>query len=219
MRIGLVTPRINGTPIFAMRPSMRLGYAAGTPQGQIDSYVNSFIDNLPSHVEQGSAIDPSVVAESLATAARETCNNTGQCPDMSAQIAAAVASYTAALDAQQGKTQAQVEQGQIGVPTSYFDANPTVYSPIQNPNVPNALNTAAPQPVVVTPPPPTNVLTPPSTPAPVSGTNAGTGTGTTALTSGPGALSGSVSVGGFDIPTWALLGAAAIGVLMMVKGK
>ena len=212
MRIGTLTPRINGIP-------MRLGYAAGTAQGQIDSYANSFIYNLPSHVEQGSAIDPSVVAESLQSAARDTCNNTGQCPDTSAQIAAAVAEYTAALQAQQDKTQSQVEQGQIGVTEDYFVTNPTVYSPIQNPNVPNALNTAAPQPVVVTPPPPVNVLTPPVTPAPVVGTNAGTGTGTPALVSGPGVLSGSVAVGGMEIPTWALLGAAALGIFMMVKGK
>lgn len=208
MRIGSLVPRING-----------IGYAPGTAQAQIDSYVNSFIYNLPSHVEQGSALDPSVIAQSLESAAQETCNNTGQCPDTSAQIAAAVAKYTEALNTQQATTQSQVEQGQIGVPADYFVTNPGVYSPFQNPSVPNALNTAAPQPVVVTPPPPVNALTPPSTPAPITGTNAGTSTGTSVLASKPGTLFGDVTIGGLDIPVWALLGAAALGIFAMVKGK
>ncbi len=219
MRVGLVTPRLNGIP---MRLSLgRIGYDPGTAQAQIDSYTNSFLYGLPSDTEHGTAATPDVVAQSLMSAASDTCKDSNQCPDLAAQIAASVAKYTAAYNAAQANTQAQVESGQIAVPSDYFAANPTVYSPYQNPNVPNALNTAAPQQTVVTTPAPTNALTPPSTTAPVSGTNAGTGTGTTALTSGPGTinLSGTVALGGLNIPMWALLGAAALGIFAMVKGK
>ena len=228
MRVGSITPRINGVPMSPMRLG-RLGFAPGTAQAQIDSYTNSFIYGLPSDVEHGTAATPDVVAASLASAAQETCTDANLCPDLSAQIAAAVAKYTAAYDAAQKNTASMVSQGQISVPQDYFSANPTVYSPYQNPGgtswappdlgTPNALNTAAPQPVNVQPVKPSNVLSPPQTPAPVSGTNAGTGTGTSTLASGPGVLSGSVAVGGLSIPTWALLGAAALGIFMMVKGK
>lgn len=208
MRIGLVIPRING-----------IGYQPGTTQAQIDSYTNSFIYGLPTDVEHGTAATPDVVAASLQSASSESCNNTGQCPDTSAQIAAAVARYTAAYNAAQANTQSQVESGQIGVPESYFTTNPGVYSPLQNPNVPNALNTVVPQQTSVTPAPPSSTLKPPAPSTPVPGANAGTSTGTPALASGPGALTGTVNVGGIDIPTWALLGAAALGIFMMVKGK
>lgn len=233
MRVGSITPRINGIPMSPIRLG-RLGFSPGTAQAQIDSYTNSFIYGLPSDVEHGTAATPDVVAASLISAARETCTDANQCPDMSAQIAAAVDKYTAAYNAAQANTQAQVEQGQIAVPQDYFAANPNVYSPYQNPGglspapaQPNALNTVAPQQVNVQPVPKSNVLTPPTTSAPVSNLNTGSFTGTSTVAVAPGSTGGgmteafrsSVSVGGLELPVWALLGAAALGVFMMVQGK
>lgn len=118
-----------GLHLVARRRGM--GDTSGTIGGLVSSYANSFTYGLPSNVEHNMASAPDVVAQTLASAARNFCADqlSGTCDpnSVNTQIAQAVADYTAAYNAQVAKTAAQVSSGQIGVPMGY--AYPAGYEP------------------------------------------------------------------------------------------
>lgn len=232
MRLGYATPRINGLGITA-NPLQ-------TTSDAIDSTLNGFLVGLPSNVEKNQWVTPDQVRQSLVGIAHDMCNNvippTPPCDPsvFASKIDSAVAQYSSALSSQQATFASQVAAGLISVPSTYYTQNlyqpgaliPTTPPPVASPSQvqyssqpSNALDRVTPQTSNVQPVPLGNALTPPQSSAPVSGTNAGTSTGTTDLTSRPGMLSSDVSLGGFNIPVWALLGAAALGIFVMVKGK
>jgi hypothetical protein len=232
MRIGNVSPRING---------LRLGIGAfSSPDlsGQISSYLNSFMVGLASSMEHGTAATPDVVAETLTQAAKDSCAAVAPIPcdpsSVASQIASAVATYTAAYNSAKANLQANVAAGLIATPlpaSAYItpDTPPASSSQVQYSSQPsNALDRVTPQTSSVRGPGPmANVLAPPTTQAPVSSTNAGSFTGTSTVAVAPGSTGGgmteifrgSVSIGGFEIPNIALIGAAALGLFLMVKGK
>lgn len=231
MRIGNVTSRINGLSVGVGS----LGYTTDLA-GIVSSYANSFMYGIGPAVEQGTAVPPSVVLETLTSAVANACADAvpgSPCDPSSVQpqINQAVAAYAVALSAKQSTFAQQVAAGQVTIPggSSYVQppppppppvAPPASSSQVQYSSQPsNALDRVTPQVSSVLPAPVSNALAPPTTPAPVSATNAGSFTGTSTTSSGPGVLSGTVALGGMNIPTWALLGVAALGLFMMVKGK
>lgn len=230
MRIGLVSPRINGLSVAGI----------GNPPtpdllGQAQMYLNAFTVGL---TEPGAAT-PDVVAETLTQAAKDACAAAYPTPcdpnSISTQIASMVASYTAAYNAAQAGSsnswpgnQSVQSPGYTPAPVVAPTAAPVVTSvPQQTAQVQyssqpsNALDRVTPQSSIVTPtrlPVGTTVLSPPTTQAPVVPVNQGTFTGTTTVTAAPGTVPTTTDdsiISG--IPDWALLGAAVLGLFLLVK--
>ena len=224
MRIGIVSPRINGLSVSGLA-----GLGDTDLAGQVSMYLNSFMVGL---TEPGAAT-PDVVRETLTQAAKDSCaaansmiGSSKSCDPTSvaSQIDAAVATYTAAYNSAQANAPVneQAVYAPVAAPVAVVTSTPVVNRPAQvqySSQPPNALDRVTPQtsnvrgPLMVS-----SALTPPVTPAPMSGMNAGTFTATPTTTSGPGVLP-ATAPSGFNIPTWALLGAAALGIFFMVKGK
>ena len=198
MRIGLVTPRLNGI--------VSLGGLGGPDLlGQVTSYFNSFMNSLETNLEHGMAATPDVVAETLTQAVKDSCAAVAPTPcdptSVAPQIAAYIQQYTDAYNKARAALAQNVQAGLVTVPSSYVPPTPST-SQVQYSSQPmNALDRVTPQTATVTTPTPVNALSPPQAPAPVSAQNAGTFTGTSTTATGPGPA---VSVsGGFGIPTWA----------------
>ncbi len=213
----------------------------------INSYLNSFLNNLGFDIEQGRAASPATVQQALTSAVNDACasaqyNGATSCPDMTAAINSAVATYTSAYNKAQAEFQANVQAGLISTPlpvSSYsfptqnypaevpvdngtiLTATP-IYAPEPTPTqvkyssqLPNALDRVVPQSSTVTASPAGNVLSPPRTNQ-VQTSNTGQYTGTSTVSANPGT---SQSTDESSIPTWALLGAAALGLFLMMKGR
>jgi len=215
MRIGNVTPRINGL--------VSLGSLGAGPDllGQVTMYFNSFMASLETNLEHGMAATPDVVAETLNQAVKDSCAAVAPTPcdpsSVSSQIASFVQQYTDAYNTAKAALAQNVQAGLVTVPSSYIPPAPSP-SQVQYSSQPaNALDRVTPQTSTVYSAPATSVLTPPVTQPPISGQNAGTFTGTQTTVTGPGVTSEAPT--GFGIPTWALVGAAAFGIYLMVKGK
>ena len=85
---------------------------------QIQSYLNSFLWSLPSHVESGIAATADDVRSALTSAAIESCSYPGACPQgvPTDVIDAAVATYAAALQNQVNITGSEFQAGLIANP-------------------------------------------------------------------------------------------------------
>jgi hypothetical protein len=241
MRIGLVTPRINGLSIAGLGNP-----AAPNLLGQAQMYFNSFMVGL---TEPGAAT-PDVVAETLTQAAQDACAAAAPTPcdasSIASQISSLVAQYTSAYNAAHGNSSLYWPGNQsVQSPGWVAPVAPPPVAPIVPASIPivsktaqmqyssqpsNALDRVTPQASNVRGPTQvSNALTPPLTPAPVVSTNAGsfTGTGTTANPAGgtqSGAASTSffdqtISIGSVNVPTWLMVAGAGVGLLMMMKGK
>ncbi len=236
MRIGSLTPRINGLAVGMGA----LGITADLTS-VLTSYLNSFLNNLDFDIEQNTAATPAMVQQSLTSAVHDACasaqyNGATSCPDMTSAINSAVATYTSAYVSAKSAFDANVEAGLIATPlpvSSYnitpagsnyqaqsaVDNSPPAqpYSPTQvrySSQPANALDRVTPQTATILRAPVSNVLAPPqANQTPVS--NAGSFTGTSTVSANPGVT----TVPTPAIPTWALLGAAALGLFLMMKGK
>ena len=230
MRLSDFAPRINGivpSLTVSSAPSLHGIGALGDAVGdQITSYFNSFMGSLQWDLEHGMAATPDVVQETLTQAAKDSCAATnsmigsaGTCDPNSyaSLILGYVAQYNTAYASQVISTQAQVQSGEIVVPSSYVP--------------PNALNTVAPVPVAVTTTQTgSNVLV---APAPAGSVvtagqvaNAQTQSGSTALANGTGSSNVASSSGIMDwltkpisasipLPMWAVLAGGVVAVMVM----
>jgi hypothetical protein len=248
MRIGNVTPRLNG--IVSLGSLGNLGTAPDL-LGQVTMYFNSFMASLQTNLEHGMASTPDVVAETLYQAVKDSCaaansmiSSTGGCDpnSVSPQIASMVQQYTDAYNKASAALAQNVQAGLISVPSSYIPPAPVV-SPSQvqySSQPPNALDRVTPQTSMVITPQVINALAPPQTPVPMTSINAGTFTGTQATgtpagqtqtdttpsgqtqtdtTSSTSFFDQAVNLGGMSIPTWVLLAGAGFGLFLMTKGK
>ena len=232
MRLSDFAPRLNGiVPALTVSsaPNLRgIGSLGDVIADQITSYFNSFMGNLQWDLEHGMAATPAVVQETLTQAAVDSCaasnsmiGSPGTCDPNSytGLIAGYVAQYNTAYATQVITTQAQVQSGEIAVPSSYVP--------------PNALNTVAPTSVsVTTTQTGSNVLTPPVPMPPVTAdqvANAQTQGGSTVLATGTGATNAAPSTTGImdwltapistsiPIPMWAVLAGGVVAVMVMAK--
>ena len=237
MRIGNVSPRING---------LRLGYLGATANvsGLVSSYFSSFMNTLQFDLEQGTAATPATVQETLTNAVKTACADnsyfdpTAVCPDMSSVIAADVAQYTTAYNNGKAALAANVAAGLIATPlpaSSYVAPAPApapTTAQVQYSSQPsNALDRVTPQTSTVSrgPGPVSSALAPPTTPAPVLSTNAGTFTGADATAKPAGSTSSGTGLATVTwlleptiisgIPNWIILAGAGVGLFVMMKGK
>lgn len=216
MRIGYMTPRINGISMA--------GLGDPTVAGIVSMDLSAYTVGIGSDMEHGLAISPDRFKAVLYDEVRAICMTwPRQCVDADAMIADAVAQYTVAYTREYNRVQTGIANGTIAFPYSYVPLAPPpnyVAPPNVNPGSnPNALDTTAPQPVYVNPVQPGNVLNPPQPLPPVYSTNAGSVTGNPGNTiNGPSILdsiSGDVDIAGFNVPLWALL-AGGVGLFFLM---
>lgn len=214
MRIGYMTPRLNGVGVVPVADLVSQDLLSWT--------------NYP-----GGGGTPAQFAAAVGGDVAGYCRN-WDCSgvDVNGLVAAAAGQYASWYGGQQ--IQSPYPQYQVAPPPGYtidpysgayvqIPAPLPPYVPPPNTN-PNALNTVAPQPVSVNPVQARNVLNPPQPMPPVQGTNSGSYTGGDAGNSTPAPVdgsanwfSGSTSIAGMDVPNMALLAGAGIGLLLLMR--
>lgn len=208
MRIGLVIPRING-----------IGVGAGVSPEQVIGGILSDWQRVGPSISCP-APSPATVRANLTQQAQSTCIDWPTlCQNgIPTTLIEQAVSYYSDMVNWNGTKAANCPDDAVNgyAPSQQPGYVPPAQAPPSQPNTPNALNTAAPQPTIINQAPQGNVLSPPQGNQPVSGSNAGSFTGTPTTSNGPGdLLSGTVDIGGFSIPTLALLVAAGFGLYMM----
>jgi hypothetical protein len=249
MRIGVSRPRINGNVYRGNVYRMSgLGDATGCMPydiaTQLEIIAQGAINNLGFGLEQGTAMSPADVAAELASNAVSLCSKTSfgcaadRCVVPNDLIASLADEYAAAYNSAFQTKMQQIAAGDICVPS--LDLFPSIvlsdrarlacgYGGVPAPatvvpqqtaqnqysyQAPNTLDRVTPQTSLVTTQQSGSALSPPQQPAPVETTQVA---GSDVLGTRPGDQP--LSVGGFDIPIWALV-AGGIGiVILLMSGK
>lgn len=232
MRIGITPPRINGVGIGDACPSGYVvygptGVCTETPEFRLQATLQQYL--TAAQLGQYGTPPPSVDAMTSMLQGEMTniCNESFiPCSSAQGLVDNAVSQYASWLSTQQAP--APVVAPSVP-PPPVPQVSPPAPAQVQYSSQPaNALDRVTPQASSVTPSLVTSVLAPPTTPAPVSSTNAGTfgstqATGSPAGSTNPAPSTSffdqTISIGSVNIPTWALLAGAGLGLFLMTKGK
>ncbi len=217
MRIGQVRPGIYGVGY--------IGLGDQDPGSRLDKIFNDHLKAAMLGQYGDPPPDAATFGSALAQEVSLLCANvsfTTPCPPASAfqpMVDAYVSNYAQWLMSYRpgSLVYAQPTTGGLAPTVTPYTQTPQPVPAITvTPGPNNALDRAAPTATNVTPSPAQNGLTPPQQKQPMSGQNDGSFTGSENVDKRPGDM---VSIGGFDIPTWAILGAAVAGLYLVMKGK